>query len=225
MKKTIIGIMIMAVAIMMTLSSAVFAANAITTTVSGDVKVGETVTVTVNHPAGTSAGEYVVTYDADKLTYAKNNDDATETTAGQIKVVFMDMNYKEVKSEELKFTAKAEGAAKVEVKNVTLSNTDGKEIADVTATGATVKVVKEETPVTPVEPSNPGTAGESTTPTTPTTPSTDNKDNTATDKKDDGDKTLTTLKETKTGFDAMYIVYLAAAVLVAGGIVTVAKRK
>ena len=32
-------------------------------------------------------------------------------------------------------------------------------------------------------------------------------------------------KETKTGFDAMYIVYLAAAVLVAGGIVTVAKRK
>lgn len=221
MKKTIIGIMIMAVAIMMTLSSAVFAANAITTTVSGDVKVGETVTVTVNHPAGTSAGEYVVTYDADKLTYTGSDKD----NGGEIKVAFMDTDYNEVKSHALTFTAKAEGAAKVEVKNVTLSNTDGKEIADVTATGATVNVVKEETPVTPVEPSNPGTAGEPTTPTTPTTPSTDNKDNTATDKKDDGDKTLTTLKETKTGFDAMYIVYLAAAVLVAGGIVTVAKRK
>lgn len=221
MKKTIIGIMIMAVAIMMTLSSAVFAANAITTTVSGDVKVGETVTVTVNHPAGTSAGEYVVTYDADKLTYTGSDKD----NGGEIKVAFMDTDYNEVKSHALTFTAKAEGAAKVEVKNVTLSNTDGKEIADVTATGATVNVVKEETPVTPEEPSNPGTAGEPTTPTTPTTPSTDNKNNTATDKKDDGDKTLTTLKETKTGFDAMYIVYLAAAVLVAGGIVTVAKRK
>lgn len=221
MKKTIIGIMIMAVAIMMTLSSAVFAANAITTTVSGDVKVGETVTVTVNHPAGTSAGEYVVTYDADKLTYTGSDKD----NGGEIKVAFMDTDYNEVKSHALTFTAKAEGAAKVEVKNVTLSNTDGKEIADVTATGATVNVVKEETPVTPEEPSNPGTAEKPTTPTTPTTPSTDNKDNTATDKKDDGDKTLTTLKETKTGFDAMYIVYLAAAVLVAGGIVTVAKRK
>ena len=218
MKKTIIGIMIMAVAIMMTLSSAVFAANAITTTVSGDVKVGETVTVTVNHPAGTSAGEYVVTYDADKLTYTGSDKD----NGGEIKVAFMDTDYNEVKSHALTFTAKAEGAAKVEVKNVTLSNTDGKEIADVTATGATVNVVKEETPVTPEEPSNPGTAEK---PTTPTTPSTDNKDNTATDKKDDGEKTLTTLKETKTGFDAMYIVYLAAAVLVAGGIVTVAKRK
>ena len=221
MKKTIIGIMIMAVAIMMTLSSAVFAANAITTTVSGDVKVGETVTVTVNHPAGTSAGEYVVTYDADKLTYTGSDKD----NGGEIKVAFMDTDYNEVKSHALTFTAKAEGAAKVEVKNVTLSNTDGKEIADVTATGATVNVVKEETPVTPEEPSNPGTAEKPTTPTTPTTPITDNKDNTATDKKDDGDKTLTTLKETKTGFDAMYIVYLAAAVLVAGGIVTVAKRK
>ena len=221
MKKTIIGIMIMAVAIMMTLSSAVFAANAITTTVSGDVKVGETVTVTVNHPAGTSAGEYVVTYDADKLTYTGSDKD----NGGEIKVAFMDTDYNEVKSHALTFTAKAEGAAKVEVKNVTLSNTDGKEIADVTATGATVNVVKEETPVTPEEPSNPGTAEKPTTPTTPTTPSTDNKDNTATDKKDDGDKTLTTLKDAKTGFDAMYIVYLAAAVLVAGGIVTVAKRK
>ena len=219
MKKTIIGIMIMAVAIMMTLSSAVFAANAITTTVSGDVKVGETVTVTVNHPAGTSAGEYVVTYDADKLTYTGSDKD----NGGEIKVAFMDTDYNEVKSHALTFTAKAEGAAKVEVKNVTLSNTDGKEIADVTATGATVNVVKEETPVTPEEPSNPGTAEK---PTTPETSEPDKKTETPdASKKDDGDKPIDKLKDAKTGFDAMYIVYLAAAVLVAGGIVTVAKRK
>lgn len=217
MKKTIIGIMIMAVAIMMTLSSAVFAANAITVTVSEGAKVGDTVTVTVNHPAGTSAGEYVVSYDTDKLTYTGSDKD----NGGNIKVAFMDTDYKEVKTYTLTFTAKAEGSAKVEVKDAILLNTNGAEMSDVTATeaGKTVEIgkkdeVKPDQPVTPADPDA-------------TTPDTDKKDNNnASDKKEDNnDKTLTTLKDAKTGFDAMYIVYLAAAVLVAGGIVTVAKRK
>lgn len=212
MKRTIIGILIMAVAIMMTLSSAVLAANTITTTVSGDVKVGETVTVTVNHPAGTSAGEYVVSYDPAILTYT-----GTDTAAdGKIKVAFMDTDYKEVATHTLTFTAKAVGEAKIEVSNAILSNTDGKEIADVSATGATVKVV-EETKID--EPKK-----DDTTKTDDTNKAPETKNDTTT-KKEDGDKTLTSLKDAKTGFDAMYIVYLAAAVVVAGGIVKFATRK
>lgn len=221
MKKTIIGIMIMAVAIMMTLSSAVFAANAVTTTVSGDVKVGETVTVTVNHPAGTSAGEYTVTFDADKLTY-KGED---TVNGNKIKVAFMDTDYKEVKTHTLTFVAKAEGDAKIEVNGAILADTNGKEMTDVTATGATVKVVAD-TPVTPDDNNNNNAGNADNNKADETkkdnTTATDNK---ADNSKKDGDKTITTLKDAKTGFDAMYIVYLAAAVVVAGGIVTVAKRK
>lgn len=224
MKKTIIGIMIMAVAIMMTLSSAVFAANAITITTSGDVKVGETVTVTFSYPTGTAAAQYVISYDADKLTYTGNNEFAVLQEAGKIEVGHVDMALNEIKSDVLTFTAKTEGDAKVAVSSITaVMDTNGDDITGVTAGTATVKVVKEESPVTPEEPSNPGTAGD---PATPGTSEPDKKPETPdASKKDDGDKPIDKLKDAKTGFDAMYIVYLAAAVLVAGGIVTVAKRK
>lgn len=210
MKKTIIGILIMAVAIMMTLSSAVLAANTITATVSGDVKVGETVTVTVNHPAGTSAGEYVVSYDPAVLTYT-GSDNAAD---GKIKVAFMDTDYKEVPTHTLTFTAKTVGDAKIEISKATLSNTEGKEIADVSATGATVKVVETKVEEPSKEEPNKGQDNTNNAPETTPTPV-----------KDNGDKDLTTLKDAKTGFDAMYIVYLVAAVVVAGGIVRVATRK
>lgn len=206
MKKTIIGMMIMAVAIMMTLSSAVFAANTVTATVSGEAKVGETVTVTINHPAGTSAGEYSVKYNPDVLTYTGSD----TVKDGTIKVAFMDTDYKEVPTHTLTFTAKATGDSKIEISGATLSNTEGKEIADVTATGTTAKVVevKAEENKKPAAEENKAPAAE------------ENKKPAT-----NGEKELTTLKETKTGFDAMYVVYLAAAVVVAGGIVRVATKR
>lgn len=197
MKKTIIGIMIMAVAVMMTLSTAVFAANTIT--VSGaETKVDGTVTVTVNHPAGTTAGEYTVTYDPAVLEYT--GDDTV--TGNTIKVAFMDTDYKEVPSHTLTFKAIAEGTSAITVANATLA-AGTTEMADVAVSNSEVKVAAK-------------TADNTNT-------NTDNG-NTNTDKKD-GDKTIDKLKDAKTGFDAMYLVYLAAAVVVAAGIVTVAKRK
>lgn len=209
MKKTIIGMMVMAVAIMMTLSSAVFAADTISATTSGEVKVGENVTVTITHPEGTTLGQYNVKYDADMLTYVKDSNNFPAEN-GTVEVYFADNNKQEVKTTVLTFTAKKAGEVKIKVDGVKLQKINGEKVKDIT-TETTVKIV-EATPAPAPAPAPENNAPANNTPNADTP-------------KADGDKPITNLKDAKTGFDAMYVVYLAAAVVVAGGIVRVATKR
>ncbi len=216
MKKTLTGILLAATAAVMTLSTAVFAADTVKVTPSAsEVKVGDTVTVTVTHiPEGVTGYEYTVKYDPTVL-----STDADSDHDGSFKQVKADLEGKTLPTNTLTFKALKEGTSDVTLSDIDLGGKNGTLVnsGDATTASTNVKVVTETTP-------------------TPTpTPSTDAKTNTDTTKKDadttkaetkaDADKTKTSLKSAKTGFDAMYLVYLAAAVLVAGGVVAVAKRK
>ena len=215
MRKTLIGIMIMTVAIMMTLSGAVLAANGISASASAtNLKVGDSVSVTVTNPADTASYGYVVTYDPAVLEYTGSN--ASTAKDGKVTVSHMETNMADGKYTENTTNAKAAISFKalkeadstvVTITPDVLMNTSGKKMtdADKTAQTVTLKVAKAEEAA----------------------PAENNKaeDTTSTETKTDADTTKKSLKDTKTGFDAMYVVYLAAAALVAGGIVTVARRK
>lgn len=194
MKKTLIGTLVMALAIMMTLSGAVFAAETLKVAPSAsEVKEGETVTVTITHPATTTGVQYDVKYDAAVL-----STDADKDHDGIFTAVGYTADGSEYLTHKITFKAVKAGTSAIELSNIKVSANNGVKI-DTEATASTSVTVKaEEAVVTP-------------TPTPTKTP--------------DGDQNKDNLGDTKTGFDAMYVVYLAAAVLVAAGIVTVARRK
>jgi len=194
----------MAVAMMMTLSGAVFAAGTVSVTASNDNHVGDTVTVTVNHPATTSAYEYTISYDQNALEYT--GDDTASN--GKIKVANMDVNQNEIKTHTLTFKALKEGTSNVSIENPILADTNGKEITDVTASATSVTVGAAPTTAPTTAPTSEPTTAPTAEPTKTT-----------------GDTKKTGLKSTKLGFDAIYAVYVVAAMLVAAGIITVAKRK
>jgi len=204
MRKTFIGIIMMAVAIMMTLSGAVFAAGTVSASASNNNHVGDTVTVTLTHPSTTSAYEYTVTYDPTALEYT-GSDTASN---GKIKVANMDLDQKEIGSHQLTFKALKEGTTNVAVENPILADTNGQEIEAVSGSATSVEVKAAEKTTEPTaEPTKTTTTSNTATPT----------------------QTQDTKKGIKNGaklgFDVMYIAYAVLAVLVAAGIVTVAKRK
>lgn len=216
MRKTLIGILIMTVAIMMTLSGAVLAATTVDVKASkAEVTEGENVTVTLSHP-GMYGINYVVTYNPEVLEYVKGSKEKV-LEPGKVQVSdFGDgVNLEEIPSHTVTFKAKATGESAVTATNIQLSDNKAKDIADITATTATVKVVAATT-------ENDGTEGKA----TQENGSEENgSQENGSEGKTDPDAPKKSLKDAKTGFDAMYVVYLAAAVLVAGGIVTVARKK
>lgn len=216
MRKTLIGILMMAVAIIMTLSGAVFAAETVTFTNPSEVKVGDTVTVTVKHPATATGAQYQVTYDKDILSTTQDSDND-----GKFQAIGYTPDGTEYPTHTLTFTALKEGTANIALSNIKIAKSG--EAIDTESTASTSVEVKA-TEEQKEEPKAEDTK-KTEEPKAEDTNKAEETNKAEDTKKSDADKTKTTLKETKTGFDAMYVVYLVAAVLVAGGIVTVARRK
>jgi hypothetical protein len=214
MKKTITGMVIMAVAIILTLSGAVFAANSINVVApSEDKKVGEAVTVTVNYPANTVGRQYTVTYNKDVLS---TTEDPNGTGSFVVALAGQNNDLNPVSSDTLTFTAKANGTSNITLSNIKLADPSNNKIDGVTANTAKVTVAETkapETTTTPAPTTTPETKIEATTAPT-TTATTENKD-----------KTVTKTKDVKAGFDGMLVIALFASIVLAGGIVTVSKRK
>jgi hypothetical protein len=122
MRKTLIGIMIMTVAIMMTLSGAVFAAETVTMSVNPtDAKVGDTVTVTVNHPGEATGAEYTVTYDATILSTDKDTDHD-----GSFKAIGYTPDNTAYPTQTLTFKALKEGTSTVALSNIKVAKSGEK---------------------------------------------------------------------------------------------------
>jgi len=222
MKKTLIGILIMAVAIMMTLSGAVFAAEVpVVTADKTTVEKGETVKVTVKHPSGTSSFAYDVTYGSN-LKYT-GSDEAVNNLGGN-KLRVADASTSEVPSYTLTFVGEVAGTTQVSLSNTEFVTSDENgnavEIETGAATPLSVTIAeKAEEPAPSQEPQKPAEEKKDTN----SDATTGNNEKKSDETKTTGDKKVT-IKD-KLGFDGMYIVYLVAAVLAAAGIVTVAKRK
>ncbi len=212
MKKTrILGIVVLLVAIVAMLTSAVFAANEVKVQVADEVKVGAEVRVTVQYPMLVDGGEYTITYNPDVLEYQGED---KVVAPGKVKVAFMDIDFNTKQSDTFTFKAVGEGTSDVSLEGVELTANQGLTVADVTVAGDTVKVVAESTVVTPPTGEEGGNseAGDVV------------NEGTAQAGKA-GDKTITKLKDAKTGFDVMAIALPMMAIITVVGVCKFAKRK
>ena len=184
MKKTILGILIIAMVVVAMMIGNVNAANLAVN--NAEVKKGDVVTVSVNTEEISQAVEFVLNYDATKFEYVA--DSATSTLgapivnaseAGIIRLIVTDP-IKTTNAVTLQFKAieDTEGAV------FTASNFSTDKDEELTTTTATVKVVTE----TATEPENPGEE----TPTEPTTPATDNNEGTTTNNNTNADEKVGT---------------------------------
>ena len=184
MKKSILGIVIIAMVVIAMMVGNVNAANLAVN--NAEVKKGDVVTVSVNTEETSQAVEFVLNYDATKFEYVA--DSATSTLgapivnaseAGIIRLVVTDP-IKTTNAVTLQFKAieDTEGAV------FTASNFSTDKDEELTTTTATVKVVTE----TATEPENPGEE----TPTEPTTPATDNNEGTTTNNNTNADEKVGT---------------------------------
>ena len=175
MKKSILGIVIIAMVVIAMMVGNVNAANLAVN--NAEVKKGDVVTVSVNTEEASQAVEFVLNYDATKFEYVA--DSATSTLgapivnaseAGIIRLVVTDP-IKTTNAVTLQFKAieDTEGAV------FTASNFSTDKDEELTAASVTVKVVTE----TPVEPENPVDPETPVEPTTPETPA-DNNEGTTT---------------------------------------------
>ena len=184
MKKTILGILIIAMVVVAMMIGNVNAANLAVN--NAEVKKGDVVTVSVNTEETSQAVEFVLNYDATKFEYVA--DSATSTLgapivnaseAGIIRLVVTDpiktTNAVTLQFKEIEDT---EGAV------FTAGNFSTDKDEELTTTTATVKVVTE----TATEPENPGEE----TPTEPTTPATDNNEGTTTNNNTNADEKVGT---------------------------------
>ena len=218
MKKTILGILIIAMVVVAMMIGNVNAANLAVN--NAEVKKGDVVTVSVNTEETSQAVEFVLNYDATKFEYVA--DSATSTLgapivnaseAGIIRLVVTDP-IKTTNAVTLQFKAieDTEGAV------FTASNFSTDKDEELTTTTATVKVVTE----TATEPENPGEE----TPTEPTTPATDNNEGTTTNNNTNADEkvgtngqVITKLPQTGTPM------FIGAAVVIAlAGVVLVVRK-
>ena len=184
MKKTILGILIIAMVVVAMMIGNVNAANLAVN--NAEVKKGDVVTVSVNTEETSQAVEFVLNYDATKFEYVA--DSATSTLgapivnaseAGIIRLVVTDP-IKTTNAVTLQFKAIEDTEGTV----FTASNFSTDKDEELTTTTATVKVVTE----TATEPENPGEE----TPTEPTTPATDNNEGTTTNNNTNADEKVGT---------------------------------
>ena len=184
MKKTILGILIIAMVVVAMMIGNVNAANLAVN--NAEVKKGDVVTVSVNTEEASQAVEFVLNYDATKFEYVADSAASTlgapivnASEAGIIRLVVTDP-IKTTNAVTLQFKAieDTEGAV------FTASNFSTDKDEELTTTTATVKVVTE----TATEPENPGEE----TPTEPTTPATDNNEGTTTNNNTNADEKVGT---------------------------------
>ena len=166
MKKSILGIVIIAMVVIAMMVGNVNAANLAVN--NAEVKKGDVVTVSVNTEEASQAVEFVLNYDATKFEYVADSAASTlgapivnASEAGVIRLVVTDP-IKTTNAVTLQFKAieDTEGAV------FTASNFSTDKEEELTAASVTVKVVTE-TPVEPENPVDPETPEEPTTPETP----------------------------------------------------------
>ena len=175
MKKSILGIVIIAMVVIAMMVGNVNAANLAVN--NAELKKGDVVTVSVNTEEASQAVEFVLNYDATKFEYVADSAASTlgapivnASEAGVIRLVVTDP-IKTTNAVTLQFKAieDTEGAV------FTASNFSTDKEEELTAASVTVKVVTE----TPVEPENPVDTETPEEPTTPETPA-DNNEGTTT---------------------------------------------
>ena len=240
MKKTLIGFIIMVVAMFMALSGAVNAATKMTVEGAKNVEVGDEITLTVKFPEAFGY-QFTVNFDDTKLEYLGTLEAVKN---GSFTVAFQSTGDERFTSYDLKFKALEKGDVNITISDLEFVSEDV-ELIDVEAPDPITFSITE--PVTDPEPTpdpDGNTTGNENNTTGDNTTGDENNignnntttddengnvagntDNGNTNKEDDGDKTITSLKDAKTGFDIMYVAYLLMAIVVAAVIVKVSKRK
>ena len=175
MKKTLISIAILAIALLIFAGSV----NAATTTVSAEpttAKNGDTVTYTIDLGEGMETGDFVVKYDSSLLKYESYEGGIAEEVPveGGMRIVWM--NSKAIQQLKVTFTVVAdEGTANIEfVPAEGKFGTDANPGMAVNAASTTV-TIGDEIPVDPVDPDDPADPVNPDNPGTPADPS--NPDN------------------------------------------------
>lgn len=221
MKKSILGIVIIAMVVIAMMVGNVNAANLAVN--NQEVKKGDVVTVSVNTEEASQAVEFVLNYDATKFEYVADSAASTlgapivnASEAGVIRLVVTDP-IKTTNAVTLQFKAieDTEGAV------FTASNFSTDKEEELTVASVTVKVVTE----TPVEPENPVDPETPVEPTTPETPADNNEGTTtnnntnANEKVGTNGQVITKLPQTGTP------VFIGAAVVIAlAGIALVVRK-
>lgn len=221
MKKSILGIVIIAMVVIAMMVGNVNAANLAVN--NQEVKKGDVVTVSVNTEEASQAVEFVLNYDATKFEYVADSAASTlgapivnASEAGVIRLVVTDP-IKTTNAVTLQFKAieDTEGAV------FTASNFSTDKDEELTSATATVKVVTE-TPVEPENPVDPETPEEPTTPETPADNNegtTTNNNTNANEKVGTNGQVITKLPQTGTPM------FIGAAVVIALAGVALVVRK
>ena len=221
MKKSILGIVIIAMVVIAMMVGNVNAANLAVN--NAEVKKGDVVTVSVNTEEASQAVEFVLNYDATKFEYVADSAASTlgapivnASEAGVIRLVVTDP-IKTTNAVTLQFKAieDTEGAV------FTASNFSTDKEEELTAASVTVKVVTE-TPVEPENPVDPETPAEPTTPETPADNNegtTTNNNTNANEKVGTNGQVITKLPQTGTPM------FIGAAVVIALAGVALVVRK
>lgn len=220
MKKSILGIVIIAMVVIAMMVGNVNAANLAVN--NQEVKKGDVVTVSVNTEEASQAVEFVLNYDATKFEYVADSAASTlgapivnASEAGVIRLVVTDP-IKTTNAVTLQFKAieDTEGAV------FTASNFSTDKDEELTSATATVKVVTE-TPVEPENPVDPETPEEPTTPETPAdnNEGTTNNNTNANEKVGTNGQVITKLPQTGTPM------FIGAAVVIALAGVALVVRK
>ncbi len=221
MKKSILGIVIIAMVVIAMMVGNVNAANLAVN--NAEVKKGDVVTVSVNTEEASQAVEFVLNYDATKFEYVADSAASTlgapivnASEAGVIRLVVTDP-IKTTNAVTLQFKAieDTEGAV------FTASNFSTDKEEELTAASVTVKVVTE-TPVEPENPVDPETPEEPTTPETPADNNegtTTNNNTNANEKVGTNGQVITKLPQTGTPM------FIGAAVVIALAGVALVVRK
>lgn len=221
MKKSILGIVIIAMVVIAMMVGNVNAANLAVN--NAEVKKGDVVTVSVNTEEASQAVEFVLNYDATKFEYVADSAASTlgapivnASEAGVIRLVVTDP-IKTTNAVTLQFKAieDTEGAV------FTASNFSTDKEEELTVASVTVKVVTE-TPVEPENPVDPETPEEPTTPETPADNNegtTTNNNTNANEKVGTNGQVITKLPQTGTPM------FIGAAVVIALAGVALVVRK
>lgn len=220
MKRTILGVAILAMVLIMMMGS-VNAANV--TASNTEVKKGDMVAVSVNTENAVMAIEFELKYDATKFEYIGASAGAlgTPSVTDEGGIITLAIAASDGRSTTQQVTLNFKAKENTEGVPFTVSNLITDKNEAVVNSAVTVKVV-EETPVTPEEPTNP------TNPTQPTKPSTDGEQGTTTNNSQNADEKVGTNGEVikklpQTGTPVF--IGVAAIIAVAGVALVVRKTK
>lgn len=116
---------------------------------TSDVKIGETVKITVSFSQPVTTATFTLKYDSAKLQYISDTIGGTNS-GNTVKVDYIDLQgLKSITSASFTFKTKAEGTANCSVSGVTISDADANELTANIKSSASIKIVKDQPVVTP----------------------------------------------------------------------------